>query len=53
MTFYNCTDGMADVEIEADSPKEAVQEYVDGGDWGEEEHGTQWICVTVTPLGGR
>ena len=29
---YLCTDGNAEIEIEAESPEDAAQEYVDGGD---------------------
>ena len=35
MAVYLCDDGNAELRIEADSPEEAAQEYVDGGDWGE------------------
>lgn len=48
MKTYNCTDGNADIEIEADSPSEAAQEYVSGGDWGSDDHETFWIKVYVT-----
>ena len=30
---YLCDDGNAGIEIEADTPVEAAQEYVDDGDW--------------------
>lgn len=50
-TIYICTDGHADIEIEAGSAQEAAQEYVDGGDWGERET-TQWIDVYCTPTAG-
>lgn len=46
---YNCDDGNALIEIEADSAREAAQEYVDGGDWGEGA-GTVCVDVHVTPL---
>lgn len=44
---YNCTDGNADIGIEAENPTAAAQEYVDGGEWGD---GPTWIDVRVTPL---
>lgn len=47
MKFY-VTDGNAGIVIEADSPAEAAQEFVDTGDWGEIES-TDWIHVHVTP----
>jgi len=43
---YNCTDGNADVEIEAETAQQAAQEYADGGDWGDYES-TIWIDVQV------
>lgn len=30
--IYKCTDGNCEIEIEAESPDEAAQEYIDGGD---------------------
>ena len=44
---FSCTDGQAEIEIEAATPREAAREYVDGGDWGEAENGTQWVDVRV------
>lgn len=44
---YSCTDGNADIEIDAETPQEAAQEYVDGGDWGDSDS-TQWISVWVS-----
>lgn len=49
---YSCTDGQgAIVEIQAESPRDAAQEYVDGGDWGTIDE-TTWIDVGVTELDG-
>lgn len=50
MTTYICTDGNAEIKIEADSARDAAQEYVDGGDWGEITE-TTWIHVYVTAEG--
>ncbi len=52
LTTYRCTDGNADVDIEAESAEDAAQEYVDGGEWGMDEEGakTTWIDVWCTPL---
>jgi hypothetical protein len=47
MTTYTCTDGNADIEIEAESATDAAREYVEGGEWGD---GPAWIDVHVTPL---
>lgn len=47
MPVYTCTDGNEPIEIEADSAREAAQEYVDGGDWGEVEE-TFWVTVFTT-----
>ena len=44
-----CTDGNADIEIEAETAEEAAQEYVDGGDW-ETTGETWWIDIRCTPL---
>jgi hypothetical protein len=49
MNKYICNDGNAELEITADSPRAAAQEYVDGGDWGSSEK-TTWVNVTVTPI---
>lgn len=47
---YTCTDyGGSGIEIEADSARDAAQEYVDGGDWGPIEK-TEWVDVRVTPI---
>jgi len=43
---YFADDGNCEIEIEAESPEEAAQEYVDGGSW-EKESSTQWIHVYV------
>lgn len=42
--IWYATDGNATIEIEAESSKEAAQEYVDGGDWGPLDS-TTWITV--------
>lgn len=47
-TTYQCTDGYARVAIEADTPREAAQAYVDQGDWGDDAAETCWITVYVT-----
>ena len=49
MTTYICDDGNSEIEIEADSAQEAAQEYVDGGDWGDEGEGAS-IDVYVYEL---
>lgn len=49
MKTYRCTDGMADVDITAETPQDAADEYVFGGDWGEGER-TVWIDVRVTEI---
>ena len=41
---------MADAEIEAETAQEAAQEYVDGGDWGDNLK-TIWITVGCWPVG--
>lgn len=48
---YICTDGNAEIEIEADDAREAAQEYVDGGDWGSDEK-TFWVTVHCTDEDG-
>jgi len=47
LTTYLCTDGNADVEIEAPSPEDAALEYVNEGDWGDELT-TRWVLVYVS-----
>lgn len=47
--LFNCTDGNALVEIEADSAQEAAQEYVEGGEWGS-DHKTFWVSVYCTQV---
>lgn len=47
MTKYLCDDGNAEIAIEAGSPLEAAQQYVDTGDWNAVEQ-TIWIDVYVT-----
>ncbi len=47
MKTFLCTDGNGQVRIEADSAREAAQEWVDTGDWGECSK-TWWIDVNVT-----
>lgn len=37
MPTYLCDDGNAEIEITADSAREAAQEYVDGGSWGHDD----------------
>ncbi len=50
MTTYKCTDGYGEtVEIEADSPEEAAEEYVDDGCCGDITS-TVWFSIHVTPL---
>lgn len=46
---YYCDDGNAQIVIEAASPEEAAQEYVDGGSWGPINR-TIWIEVRVWGL---
>jgi hypothetical protein len=50
MSKYLCTDGNAEIEIEAESAEDAAQEYVDGGDWGDRSE-TSWIDVYVETAG--
>ena len=50
MTIYICDDGNAPLEIMADSPSEAAEEYVTGGDWGNHAE-TIWINVQVREKG--
>ena len=51
MPRYTCDDGNCPVEIKAATPREAAQQYVDGGDWGEFDR-TRWINVHVYDAGG-
>lgn len=46
MSTYRCSVDGDSLEIEADSSREAAQEYVDGADWGPIES-TTWINVYV------
>jgi len=46
MTRFTCDDGNGDVDIEAASPQEAAQKYVDEGEWGVSER-TTWVTVHV------
>lgn len=45
--IYKCTDGNCEIEIEAESPDEAAQEYVDGGDYQTGNTKTTWVTVYV------
>lgn len=45
---YMANDGNGECEIEASSAKEAADEYISGGDWGEYNE-TFWITVRVYP----
>jgi len=45
-TIYHCTDGNAEVEYTAESPRDAAQAYVDDGGWGEITE-TTWVTVYV------
>lgn len=49
MPTYLCDDGNAEIEITADSAEEAAQEYVDGGDWGDDS-ATSWVRVYVQEI---
>ena len=49
MKKYRVTDGNGDAEIEANSAKEAAQNFVNDGGWGEIVQ-TIWINVNVTPI---
>ena len=51
MARYLCDDGNCEVEIEADSPEEAAQKYVDEGSWGNSLT-TSWVQVGVMPVDG-
>lgn len=50
MATYLCDDGNAEIRIEADSAREAAQEYVDGGDWGDAKGKTTYIDVYVQAI---
>lgn len=43
-SIYHVDDGNAEMEYEVESGEDAAQEYVDGGDWGDETK-TRWITV--------
>lgn len=43
---WHADDGNAEIEIVADSGREAAEEYVDGGDWGD-RNSTSWVTVRV------
>lgn len=51
MNTYLCDDGNNEIEIQAESAREAAEQYVDGGDygddWGESESHTSWVEVYV------
>lgn len=49
MTKYFCCDGDSDIVIEADTPREAAQEFVDDGDWAAQES-TWWCSVSVQEI---
>lgn len=46
---YLCNDGNGEIEIEADSAREAAEQYVSGDDWGDRSS-TVWVEVRVTPI---
>lgn len=46
--LYRCRSEGIEVEIEADSSREAAEEYVAGGDWADEGR-TFFVTVYVTP----
>jgi len=46
MSTWKATDGHCEIAVAADTAEEAAQEYVDGGDWGDNTI-TQWIDVMV------
>lgn len=53
MNTYICNDGNGDVEIKAESPQDAAQEYVDGGEFSPGRgEGTTWVNVAVTDSEG-
>ncbi len=43
---WHVFDGECEIEIEAASGEEAVEEYVSDGDWGDEDH-THWVTATA------
>jgi hypothetical protein len=49
MNTYICNDTDTEIEIQATSPTEAAQQYVDGGDWGSSDE-TRWVNVRVVPV---
>lgn len=50
--LYIATDGNAEIEIFADTPAEAAQEYVDGGGW-HDTAATWWVDVRVCKAADR
>lgn len=50
MPTYLCDDGNAEIEITADTAREAAQDYVDGGDWGDADGTTTYIDVYVQAI---
>lgn len=52
MKTYRCTDGNAEIDIQAESAKAAAAEYVAGGDWGGGNE-TIWVNVWAEEDGVR
>jgi hypothetical protein len=44
---YDCNN---EIEINAPTAEDAAQEYVDGGDWGDNQTKTFWVRVYTTPV---
>jgi hypothetical protein len=42
-------DGNAEVEYQTDTAREAAEEYVADGDWGDDQSSTTWVTIYVYP----
>ncbi len=51
-TRYYADDGSVEIEIDAESPSAAAQDYVDGGDWNVDSK-TIWVTVYVIDADAR
>ncbi len=45
--IWHADDGYAEMEFEVECGADAAQEYVDGGDWGDDCDTTSWVHVRV------
>lgn len=48
--LYRCVSDGVHIDVEANSPREAAEEYVEGGDWGESDR-TFFVTVYVATVG--